>query len=456
MHLRTFAAGILCAVCGFAVSAAGSAPPDAWNIEAQVQPLLENLYSGEPGRIAFVGDSISFRKDTWIWDLRDRLDNRFGNAGEGYLSCAGGFVFPGTGNGPRSGLEISEVDHSPSNTGASNGDVYWATVNGPRDPVRGALAPDGMYAVISNTGRLVLKIYGSRATIYYIAGPDGGSLRLLLNGSNPVELPAFAPTPTLRAHTIETGAPDNDTLSELSFESVSGEPIQINGILMEGPGGGSQELRISRGGVGPADFLVSATGPVADQLASLKPDLCIVMIDWEFSYYQPSNPLNNEKFWFDRDTRLLMDFYEQAMPDTRFILASHHPFNTMIAEEAETLYRIAVERGHGFLNLYTTWPNVGAMWTAGLMADPIHLSPLGGRWFGGYYFDTIFAHTCGPDVNNDGAIDVDDLNALLSHWQRGGDGWGDGDVNFDRMVDVDDLNEILGSWGCTEESVTAR
>ncbi|MCA9282670.1 MAG: hypothetical protein H6812_04930 [Phycisphaeraceae bacterium] len=452
--MRSLVRGLSIALIPFAASNidAGPTPRVSWNLEPQVQPWINKLRSGQQARIAFIGDSISFRNDTWIWFLRDMLDNRFGNAGEGYLSTAGGFVGPLNANGPRVGLSLNEFDNSPSNNGGLAGDVYWATSNAPRDPVRGALSPDGMYAIVSDDGKLYLNIFGTDATIFYIAEADGGTLRLR-NGTSIVgEYSAASTTgPELRTINFSTGATDIDTISNLTLESVTGEPIQINGALMQGPDAGSLELRLSRGGVGPVDFLVGATQPVADQLAILAPDLAIVMIDWEFSYYEPSNPSNNERYWFKRDTELLMDFYEDALPNTKFILASHHPFNPTMEEEAQKLYEIALERGHGFINLYTTWPSQPAMAAAGLLADNIHFSPTGGDWFARYYYDNIFAHTCGPDANNDGSIDVDDLNTVLANWQQPNAAWIDGDVNFDSVVDVDDLNEVLAAWNCSPD-----
>lgn len=434
---------------GLPTASAGGVPEVAWNVGPQVEPWLGKLYAGQEARIAFFGDSISFRNDTYVWFLRDMFDDRFGNAGEGYLAAASGFVGPNNANGPRVGLRIREVDNAPGNNGGLTGDVTWATANGPRDPVRGALAPDGLYAVVADDGKLLLDIYGTHATLFYIAEPGGGMLRVRNGAALVGEYSASsASEPELRTVAFDTGAPDNDTVSVITLESVGGDPIQINGVLMRAESGGSVELRLSRGGVGPVDFLVSATDPVADQLGALAPDLAIVMIDWEFHYYEPSNPNNNERFWFVRDTELLLDFYESSMPGTKFILASHHPFNPTMEEEAAKLYGIALERGHGFINLYTTWPNQAAMSAAGLLVDNIHLSALGGDWFARYYFDNLFASTCGPDADNDGAVDVDDLNAVLANWGSPDAGWGSGDINFDGAVDVDDLNAVLGAWAC--------
>lgn len=428
---------------------AGGVPAVAWNVEPQVQGWIEKLRSGEPARIAFFGDSISFRNDTWVWFLQDMLDNRFKNAGEGYLAAGSGFTGPLNANGPRPGMRVREFDNAPGGAGGLTGDVVWSQANGPRDMVRGPYSPDGLFSVIQDDGRLLLDVYGTDVTVFYIAEPGGGTLRVRSDSTLVGEFSASsASEPELRTVEFNTGKVDNDSISVITFESASGEPIQINGVLMEGPGGGSQELRLSRGGVGPVDFLVGATEPVADQLSILAPDLAIVMIDWEYHYYEPSNPMNNERFWFVRDTELLLDFYEAAMPDTKFILASHHPYNILMEEEAQKLYEIASARGHGFINLYTTWPNQAAMAAAGLLVDTIHLSALGGDWFARYYYDNLFAGACGADANNDGVSDINDLNAILSNWQAAGAVWGQGDVNFDGVVNIDDLNELLVSWNC--------
>ncbi len=51
------------------------------------------------------------------------------------------------------------------------------------------------------------------------------------------------------------------------------------------------------------------------------------------------------------------------------------------------------------------------------------------------------------DATNDGTVDVDDLNVVLSNWLRTDDpGVAFGDLNKDGMVDVDDLNVVLSNW----------
>ncbi|MHC5005569.1 MAG: hypothetical protein ACYTJ0_20910, partial [Planctomycetota bacterium] len=56
---------------------------------------------------------------------------------------------------------------------------------------------------------------------------------------------------------------------------------------------------------------------------------------------------------------------------------------------------------------------------------------------------------CAADVNGDGAVDVDDLVAVIVSWGPCGTGC-PADVNADGSVDVDDLIEVVLSWGGCE------
>ncbi len=51
---------------------------------------------------------------------------------------------------------------------------------------------------------------------------------------------------------------------------------------------------------------------------------------------------------------------------------------------------------------------------------------------------------CEGDINGDGAVDVNDLNIVLSQWLTGGP---EGDLTEDGIVNVDDLNIVLAQWG---------
>ncbi|MCA9312158.1 MAG: hypothetical protein KDA21_13175, partial [Phycisphaerales bacterium] len=54
---------------------------------------------------------------------------------------------------------------------------------------------------------------------------------------------------------------------------------------------------------------------------------------------------------------------------------------------------------------------------------------------------------CEGDVNDDGAVNFDDLNLLLLNWGTGHPGCVTGDVDGSGFVNFDDLNRILLQWG---------
>ncbi len=54
---------------------------------------------------------------------------------------------------------------------------------------------------------------------------------------------------------------------------------------------------------------------------------------------------------------------------------------------------------------------------------------------------------CNGDANEDGQVDVDDLNEILAHWFTPQPTGSNGDVTSNGFVNVDDLNLVLGNWG---------
>lgn len=53
---------------------------------------------------------------------------------------------------------------------------------------------------------------------------------------------------------------------------------------------------------------------------------------------------------------------------------------------------------------------------------------------------------CTGDANLNGAVDIDDLNVVLSNWGQSGMAWTQGDMSGDGNVDIDDLNAVLSAW----------
>lgn len=57
---------------------------------------------------------------------------------------------------------------------------------------------------------------------------------------------------------------------------------------------------------------------------------------------------------------------------------------------------------------------------------------------------------CAGDINGDGAVNFDDLNTLLVHWDKpDGATFSQGDIDGSSTVDFDDLNTLLTTWAAT-------
>src|SRR6266513_3383292 len=72
--------------------------------------------------------------------------------------------------------------------------------------------------------------------------------------------------------------------------------------------------------------------------------------------------------------------------------------------------------------------------------------------FGIVIFCALFAFIAvafasGPDLNNDGTVNVSDLGIMLSNW--GKTTKPPADINQDGIVNVSDLGVLLSNWGKT-------
>ncbi len=374
--MNLVAIGVCSSVLGLTSAAVAQSVPLEWNVRPQCQPLFSKLETGQVGTLAIVGDSISFWADSYNWFLRDRFWADYGNAGDGYLATGNGFKGYAGKNSPRYGITFS----------ASASGVELPDINSTRDPW-GYYTPDGIYARVSGTGFLSLTFYGPSCRLYYLRQPGGGVMRLTLNGVPLVDVPTDGAIAQDWLD-FQTGR-GPFTKSTLKITSADGAVVQPDAMDMRTGLSGLAYHRLARGSAGPLDFVRSDTPACGALLTNLAPDVLIVMLDWVG---------NAEKLTFVRDTNQLLDFYGSAMPDTRIVLMTHHPFREEIHDEAVWLYQIAQERNMGFINLFDTFPGGAAdMQAMGLLDGDVHLSAAGGEWYGDYVYN-LLKHdgTCAP------------------------------------------------------------
>lgn len=386
-------------------------------VDQAAQQFFAGIAGGGVGRVMIVGDSISYRANSYNWYLRDHLHAQLGNAGEGYFGIGAGFSKTPNANHARPGQLLREFDLSPHNNPfdpAGTGNIIFSNINTGRTVPWGGWTPDGIYTHMTGPGAIELDFYGTSATLHYLRTPSGGKMRLTCNGVDlgvfhtaaPFDPPPapftinrapgagpivqypmlteaqFAQRVRHESFTFETGAPDNDTINTLRIEWVSGGRIQLNGIEMRSGQPGAAYSRVARGGQGPRDFLLSANKVVAAQLMEQNPDLLIVMLDWSTFA---------ERETFEEDTNALLDFYRKAMPGTPVILMTHHPFIADMELEADIYRKIACERSLGYINLYDLFTGWSQMASLGFMVDSVHFSATGGAWFGSYVFGVLTA-----------------------------------------------------------------
>ncbi len=418
-------------------AASASRPGDShrlltWNLPSQVLPLFETLESGGKGDLAIIGDSISFAENSYNWFLKALFEADYGSGGEGFLSPSG-------------------------MRGACEGDVYvrcgvdmdntqgaWASLNsGPRHPRSYGLDVDGNYAIIQESstgihGRYFLYLYGDEVTVHYIKEPGAGTFQVLLNKSTITTINADIPgEPEHASVTVPTGAENPDEINEITLRHISGGSVYLDGYQMSYGQSGFVYHRLARGGAGPDDFLDCIGQPTSDFLGTLDAELILVMLDWA--------GLNNaEPYVTNMNT--LLDFLEGAAPNSKFILVSHHAFYEGIGQEADWLYLLARQRGHGYINLFDLHAGSGELGTLGFLEDEVHLTAAGGSWFADYIYGVLTdaaADARTADHNRDGVFDYQDLLAFLEGFV-GADA--DTDVNADGSNDSADLTEFLDAF----------
>lgn len=440
--LLTLGAPVAGAQPSFDTSRRGAAPlvdtasgrrPLAWNLGPQLLPLFNALDAGEHGELAIIGDSISFRQNSYNWFLKARFDADFGSGGEGFLSpsgmdgsCEEGFT------GVRCGIDLS------------NSQGAWISTNsGERSWRAFGLDVDGNYGILDVSesgihGRLSLLFYGDQITLHYVKEPGAGIFQVFLNG-DPIAMYDASTTgdPEHASLTFATGSPGPEHLTSFVVKHISGGQVFVDGFRMMYDEPGFVYHRLARGGAGPSNFLNGAGPPTTAFLAELDPQLFIVMLDWA-GIEQIDDYVDN--------MNALMDYYEASAPGSKFVLVTHHAFKESIALEADWLYEIARARGHGYINLYDLHEGFEELNALGFLEDEVHFTAAGGQWFGDYIYELLrdvgrAATTADHDGN--GVMDVNDALAFITDFAAGD---GDADLDADGSIDARDVAAYLGAY----------
>lgn len=408
------------------------ARPLTEGLHQQVLGLFRELEEGRVGSMGIVGDSVSLLDASYNWQLRNHFWAEYGSAGDGYLGIA---RFTGncgnSGGGPRCGLELIRGPGS-----FTSDDTGWW------DPL-GQATPDGMWGQLvfdRVPGNWTLHAYGREIIVHYTRRVGSGPMNIRVNGVllDTVQTGLNEGEPMAGRYVIDTGVDDPNVLTAVRFETASTLPVQINALEMRSSDPGFRYHRLARGGAGPRMFQDSMTQATADVLRSLDMDLMLVMLD------AAAGDGQNDPALYGANLETLVDWYLQQLPETRLVLVTHHPFRPEIEAQADEILRIARERGLGYINLYDLFSGWEEMNDLGLMNGVVHLSLLGGQWFGAYIYDVL--HQAGleavrADWNRDGVFDFFDVLAFLDAYAKGS-----ADANADGQTDFFDLLAFLEAF----------
>ncbi len=340
------------------------------SLKATAADWLEKLENHDVAHYVVIGDSISFRADTWTWFLRNMLEQRFGVAGDGYLGFNGAFAFTNDGSiNRRPGLKYRR----------SSNWAYSTTGAGARLPL-GERSVDGLFTCIGATGWVEVEIFGPKATLHFVREQGAGTLRIQVNGAWVADVDAASAEsiPSLGVYTFSTGQSNPNVINRVRVSLVGATEenpqwTQVNGLFMSTGEPGPLFSRLARGGVGPEDFLRCDPGIFRDTLASLNPDLVIIMLD------------HDDIFIYADSMAMLLDRVDQAVPDAEILLVTHHHFGESRAYDADVLNDLAASRSHGYLNFFDLHRDFAHLHALGFLIDSVHFSAVGGAWFARQY-----------------------------------------------------------------------
>jgi|GEM_PF-5574260 len=84
----------------------------AYNLAATFDPVKAQLTAGNEQNLLMIGDSLTFRTDSYLFTFESLMQNAYGNAGVGYQgfsNMTGGGSFTG-GGGVYNGWSLGQID----------------------------------------------------------------------------------------------------------------------------------------------------------------------------------------------------------------------------------------------------------------------------------------------------------------------------------------------------------
>jgi lysophospholipase L1-like esterase len=333
---------------------------------------LRDLHAGQSRRtvrIVHFGDSPT-TADLITGDARELLQERFGNAGPGFILIAKPWAWYG-----HHGVDVSatgwKIDTAVGSTREANYGLGGAIFTGP----------------VGATSTIRLTAHDSTSLeVQYLEQPDGGNLDITADGAPVGTVTTAGDTKRNNATTIPI--PRGTKQVQLT---VSGSPVQVFGVVF---GRDDRGLTYDSIGLNGASTTVMSRAfnpqTFSAALEHRNPDLVVI----NYGTNESSFPSYVEK-QYEPELIRAIGRVRAALPDTSILIMSPMDRGERSGDQITTMraipeivaiqQRVADQTGCGFFNTYQGMGGAGTMarWydrhPAMVGADLIHPSPQGAR-----------------------------------------------------------------------------
>lgn len=381
-RMKTLAVGSLVVM---ATATAGVAQMSAgFGVDEATAGFRAKLADGEVASITFLGDSLTFREDSYLPVFRRLMQEKYGDAGAGYQPFS-----LWTGGGVDAGWNYGVINwDSPPHHGL---DGLWAEF----------LKPVDTYYSAS------LNAKSDQLRLHYVCRPDGGTIRLYLPGGATADVSTRSDNLQLRTFDYETTPAER----RVFFRPFKDGKVLLLGQENRTGAPGVIVNRAANGGWGVQDFL-RRNWTFDVQLRLLESDLICIWLGQ-----------NDQRF--DRATykpylRAMLDRVQAASPGSRIMLiGTYDQGSPKLAPLALAMQDVAQERQLGFINMYVAaGPNALFDWFQ-YVADGVHFNQRGGDYVGTLLFEAFDTGGASlprraADLDNNKVLDFGDFLTFFS------------------------------------------
>ncbi|HYF14208.1 MAG TPA: GDSL-type esterase/lipase family protein [Phycisphaerales bacterium] len=384
--MRVFRTSILCAPLAIAGGAAAQQPLHL-NVEANYAPFRAAATAGD-GDVLCLGDSLTFREDSYFPTFKTRMHNRYGDGGDGYQ--------------PLSFWTDALLLGDGWTYGRVNADMF---------PYHGL---DGFWSILADNapGEMWVTCEAARLRLCVLAGPGSGTARITFPefpGAAPVDIEtasgetavraiAFEPPPGATRYILRgVWAPpapqpqpvppaprrDDMTVDRAPHPVLSGfGPLTFLGQIRESLQPGVRAHRAANGGWGTVNFL-HRDWTFDAMVREIDPNLIVIMLG------QNDSGLGLAEYQARLTT--IVDRLRSDVPGAGIVLVSSYDSGIpQLAEVSQAMINVATSRGVGFINLYQGGgPRSFYASNGYLHEDGVHFSPAGGRYVANFIYDAL-------------------------------------------------------------------